>query len=166
MIFFQDSSFQPQSEFIKKLKSTMANLKPVPFHNHSSQKTFVFKDLRTCSHVFVRTDSSHRSLQQPFHGPYKVERRTDKVFTLKINQKKVNVSVDRLKPCFYENSTEPDLINGTPAIVKKDSVSVPHIGKAGTPSTKQVISDKRVRFASPKLVTRSGRSVHIPSRYK
>ncbi|KAF8777915.1 hypothetical protein HNY73_014695 [Argiope bruennichi] len=130
------------------------------------QKTFVFKDLRTCSHVFVRTDSSRRSLQQPYHGPYKVERRTDKVFTLKINQKEVNVSVDRIKSYFSDNSTKPDLISKIPATVKKNSVAVSHTANSEIPSTKQVIGDKRVRFVSPKLVTKSGRPVHIPFRYK
>ncbi|GFT09015.1 uncharacterized protein TNCV_4104851 [Trichonephila clavipes] len=70
------------------------------------QKPFIFKD---CSHVFVRTDSVRRSLQPPYHGPYKVINRSDKFFTLFIKGKNVNVSIDRLKPCFSDNSSESDI---------------------------------------------------------
>ncbi|KAF8773817.1 hypothetical protein HNY73_016440 [Argiope bruennichi] len=59
---------------------------------------------------------------------------------------------------------EPDLISKIPATIKKNSIAVSHTANSETPSTKQVTSDKRVRFAAPKLVTKSGRPVHIPSR--
>ncbi|GFY63100.1 uncharacterized protein TNIN_188381 [Trichonephila inaurata madagascariensis] len=80
--FFEDTLFQPQSEFVQTLKPIIKDFKPVPFSYHSKQKPFIFKDLKDCSHVFVRTDSVRRSLQPPYHGPYKVINRSDKVFTL------------------------------------------------------------------------------------
>ncbi|GFW02586.1 putative gag-pol protein [Trichonephila clavipes] len=95
--FFEDTLFQPQFEFVQTLKANIKDCKPVPFSYHK-QKPFIFKDLKDCSHVFVRTDRVRRSLQPPYHGPYKVVNRSDKVFTLFIKGKNVNVSIDRLKP--------------------------------------------------------------------
>ncbi|GFU71836.1 hypothetical protein TNCV_2033771 [Trichonephila clavipes] len=37
------------------------------------QKPFIFKGLKDCSHVFIYTDIVRRSLQPPYHGPYKIE---------------------------------------------------------------------------------------------
>ncbi|GFT66163.1 e3 ubiquitin-protein ligase rififylin [Nephila pilipes] len=68
--FFEDTKFQPQSEFVQKLKATMKQVKPIPFSYNCKQKPFVFKDLKNCSHVFVRTDIIRQSLQLPYHGPY------------------------------------------------------------------------------------------------
>ncbi|GFY76198.1 uncharacterized protein TNIN_173971 [Trichonephila inaurata madagascariensis] len=107
--FFEDTLFRPQSEFVQTLKATVKDFKPIPFSYHSKQKPFFFKDLKDCSHVFVHTNSVRRSLQPPYHRPYKVINRSDKVFTLFINSKNVNVSIDRLKPCFSDNSSETDI---------------------------------------------------------
>ncbi|GFY44115.1 uncharacterized protein TNIN_96021 [Trichonephila inaurata madagascariensis] len=107
--FFEDTLFQPQSEFVQTLKATIKDFKPVPFSYHSKQKPFVFKDLKDCYHVFVRADSIHRSLQPQYHGTYKVINRSNKGFTLFIKDKNVNVSIDRLKPCFSDNSSERDI---------------------------------------------------------
>ncbi|GFV74158.1 putative gag-pol protein [Trichonephila clavipes] len=71
--FFEDTLFQPQSEFVQTLKATIRDFKPVPFSYHSKQKLFIFKDRKDRSHVFVLTDSVRRSLQSPYHGPYKIE---------------------------------------------------------------------------------------------
>ncbi|GFT99936.1 uncharacterized protein TNCV_1079751 [Trichonephila clavipes] len=66
--FFEDTLFQPQSEFVQTLKATIKDFKPVLFSYHSKQKPFIFKVLKDCSHVFVRPDSVRRSLQPPHHG--------------------------------------------------------------------------------------------------
>ncbi|GFY60779.1 uncharacterized protein TNIN_107321 [Trichonephila inaurata madagascariensis] len=96
------------------------------------RKPFKFKDLKDCSHVFVHTDSVRRSLQPPYHGPYKVINRSDKVFTLFIKGKNVNVSIDRLKPCFSDNSSETDIESS--------------IGE-DTPNKPAKMPEKKIRFA-------------------
>ncbi|GFW51920.1 uncharacterized protein TNCV_1188511 [Trichonephila clavipes] len=106
---FEDTKFQPQSEFVQTLKATIKYFKPVLFSYHSKQNRFVFKDLKDCYHVFVRAESVHRSLQPQYHGPYKVINRSDKVLTLFIKDKNVNVLIDRLKPCFSDNFSESDI---------------------------------------------------------
>ncbi|GFS75397.1 uncharacterized protein NPIL_177071 [Nephila pilipes] len=145
--FFEDTKFQPQSEFVQKLKATMKQVKPIPFSYNCKQKPFVFKDLQNCSHVFVRTDIIRQSQQPPYHGPYQVIKRSDKIFTLLVKNKNVNISIDRLKPCFSESSSETDCaINHksnpvdkpTSPVKKKDQVctvahcSLNQIHKKGT----------------------------------
>ncbi|GFY50085.1 transposon Tf2-12 polyprotein [Trichonephila inaurata madagascariensis] len=154
--FFEDTLFQPQSEFVQTLKATINDSKPVPFSYHSKQKPFIFKDLKDYSHVFIRTDSVHRSLQPPYHGPYKVINRSGKVFTLFIKGKNVNVSIDRLKPCFSGNSSESDIESS--------------IGE-DTPNKPAKMLKKKIRFAPLPLLastraTRSGRQVRLPVRYQ
>ncbi|GFY47840.1 uncharacterized protein TNIN_68661 [Trichonephila inaurata madagascariensis] len=154
--FFESTLFQPQSEFVQTLKETIKDFKPVPFSYHRKQKPFIFKDLKDCSHVFVHTDSVSRSLQPPYHGPYKVINRSDKVFTLFIKGKNVNVSIDRLKPCFSDNSSESD----TESSIGED-----------TPNKPAKMPKKKIRFAPLPLpastrATRGGRQVRLPVRYQ
>ncbi|GFT38281.1 transposon Tf2-6 polyprotein [Nephila pilipes] len=154
--FFEDTKFQPQSEFVQKLKATMKQVKPIPFSYNCKQKPFVFKDLKNCSHVFVRTDIIRQSLQPPYHGPYQVIKRSDKIFTLLIKNKNVNISIDRLKPCFSDNSPETDCaINHKSNPVDKPTSPV----------------KKKIRFAPLPIApstrfTRRGREVKLPFRYQ
>ncbi|GFS68962.1 uncharacterized protein NPIL_609321 [Nephila pilipes] len=87
--FFEDTKFLPQSEFVQKLKATMKQVKLIPFSYNCKPKPFVFKDLQKCSHVFVHTDIIRQSLQPPYHGPYQVIKRSDKIFTLLVKIKMV-----------------------------------------------------------------------------
>ncbi|GBN32606.1 hypothetical protein AVEN_135912-1 [Araneus ventricosus] len=70
---------QPQAAdngFIKKLKTHIQQLRAAPTSNHSAKPTFVYRDLR----------------------PYKVLSRTNKNFIILKGNKKVTVTIDRLKP--------------------------------------------------------------------
>ncbi|GFY27592.1 hypothetical protein TNCV_910431 [Trichonephila clavipes] len=81
--------------------------------------------------------------------------KSDKVFTLFIKNKNVNVSIDRLKPCFSDNSSESDIESS--------------IGE-DTPNKSSEMLVKKIRFAPFPLltsatVTRGGRQVHLSVRY-
>ncbi|KAM8715646.1 hypothetical protein ACLKA7_002661 [Drosophila subpalustris] len=69
---------------------------------------FLIKGIEQCSHVFNRTDAV--KLEPPYSGPYEIiQRQTDRVYLLKVNDKEMAVSVDRLKPAFFikdDNSLE------------------------------------------------------------
>ncbi|GBM82499.1 Transposon Ty3-G Gag-Pol polyprotein [Araneus ventricosus] len=73
-------------------------LRATPTSNHSAKPTFVYRDLSVCSHVFLRVDAAQPSLSQPYTGPYKVLSRTNKNFIILKDNKKVTVTIDRLKP--------------------------------------------------------------------
>ncbi|KAF4527534.1 hypothetical protein B566_EDAN016268, partial [Ephemera danica] len=70
--------------------------------HHNTGKTFVFKDIATSSHVFLRTDLSRASLEPPYTGPY----RNDKTFKILVKNKIVVVSIDRLKPAYILDDAE------------------------------------------------------------
>jgi len=92
--------------FIRNLKENFKNLQPLPIKRHSQQKPFIFKDLMSTSHVFVRHDGVKPPLRMPFDGPFEVLQRNEKFFQIKINGKPTNVSIDRLKPAFMVNDIQ------------------------------------------------------------
>ncbi|GFS57296.1 hypothetical protein TNCV_491851 [Trichonephila clavipes] len=99
-----------------------------------------------------------RPLQQPYDGPFKVLQWKDKVFFLDINGKRVSVSIDRCKPAFFLNTEDlqlPQTKNETHATVEPNAT-------ASTPAT--VESDPTASTPTQPS-TRSGRKVHLPTRY-
>jgi len=66
------------STFIEQLRCHMDKLRPTPTARHASPATFIHKDLRDSTHLFLRQDSIRRALEPPYTGPYKVIARTDK----------------------------------------------------------------------------------------
>ncbi|XP_077541021.1 uncharacterized protein LOC144153246 [Haemaphysalis longicornis] len=83
-------------EFLAALPSSTMP-KPTPF---------VFKELASCTHAFLRDDTVRRPFQPPYSGPHLVIRRDDKNFTLRLHGNDVRVSIDRLKPA-YIAANEP-----------------------------------------------------------
>ena len=59
---------------------------------------FIPKELKTCTHVWLRTDRVRKPLEAPYQGPYLVNKRTDDTMTLDIRDKPVVVSIVRCKP--------------------------------------------------------------------
>ncbi|RWS00423.1 hypothetical protein B4U79_11538, partial [Dinothrombium tinctorium] len=93
----------PDATYVDRLQKHMSGLLPHLTSDHSSSKIFLPKELRTCSNVFIRDDKVKSPLQNAYSGPYKVETRTEKNFVLRINNRRSNISIDRLKPAFIEN---------------------------------------------------------------
>jgi hypothetical protein len=65
------------SLFIQQLRRLMDHLRPTPAARHASPATFVHKDLRDSTYVFLREDVIRRALEPPYSGPHKVIARTD-----------------------------------------------------------------------------------------
>ncbi|GFS33027.1 gag-Pol polyprotein [Trichonephila inaurata madagascariensis] len=110
---FQENSLNLQvrpptdpSEFLLRLRETFRTLKPTTASCHSSTSCFVHTAFKTCSHVFVRVEGLEPSLTAPYQGPFEVLSRTDKHFTIKINDRTSTISIDRLKPAFLLNDTD------------------------------------------------------------
>ncbi|XP_077287946.1 uncharacterized protein LOC143912534 [Arctopsyche grandis] len=95
------------AELAERLRSQMARLRPSPPRRHGTRSTFIFKDLHTSDQVFLRHDAAKGPLQPPYDGPYRVLKRGPKLFTLRIKDSNVTVSVDRIKPAYMESSGEP-----------------------------------------------------------
>ena len=75
------------------------------------QRPFVSSALSHCTHVFVRQDAVRRTLEQPYYGPHKVVERRAKTFTVDINGKQEEISLDYLKPAHIEDSVTMDVNN-------------------------------------------------------
>ncbi|GFR28828.1 retrovirus-related Pol polyprotein from transposon opus [Trichonephila clavata] len=80
--------------FVGRLREPMQRLSPPTIRHHGQPTIFVSKDLATCNHVFLRTDSLRKGLQPPYEGPYKVVDLTIKVFRIVRHGKEVSVSID------------------------------------------------------------------------
>lgn len=90
-------------EFLQDLRETMAQIRPVLATNHTRQHTFVYRELN-CSHVFLRDDTVHSSLQPPYSRPHKViERMSDKIYRLQVtaNSEQTKADVTSCSPRCY-----------------------------------------------------------------
>ncbi|XP_064470115.1 uncharacterized protein LOC135384861 [Ornithodoros turicata] len=90
------------ADYVSRLKAIFNQLRPAPPRQPCSSRLYVHDDLETCTHVFVRVDAVRKPLQPPYTGPYEVVSRTSKFFSLIINGKQEQVSIDRLKPAYIE----------------------------------------------------------------
>ena len=129
--------------YVDTLKELMHQLhyqKPrLPDHPLS----FVHKDLQTCTHVFVRHDAKKPPLQPTYDGPFKVVDRKARHFVILRNNKHTDtVSIDRLKPAYLLNSSEPRREPYQPLLQPPTSTDT-------TPAARR---------------TRSGRCVQFPDR--
>lgn len=146
------------TEFSARIRSFANTLQPVPTSNHANSKVFVYKDLSSCSHVFLREDALRASLQPAYTGPHEVAERGAKVFKIRIKGKVVTVSVDRLKPAYIlshnlNNANLHPLHNTT--LQTPSDVSTQH---HNTPPP--LIQAPAIK------TTRSGRQVRFPNYYR
>ena len=77
----------------------------VAMSRDTNQKdSFQYKDLDTCSHVFLRRITIAPPLTAPYDGPYKVVARSGRVFKVIIKGKFETVTADRVKPAHIERT--------------------------------------------------------------
>ena len=87
------------STFIEQLRRHMDQLRPTPAARHASPATFIHKDLRDSTHVFLRQDAIRRALEPPYTGPHRQN-------TIVVRGRQVNVSSDRVKPAYVLDGTQ------------------------------------------------------------
>lgn len=101
------------SDFSARLRSFAEKLRPIPASRHGKARVFIYKELETCDHVFLRDDTSRGSLTPAYSGPHKVVSRSHKVFKILVNNRETTVSIDRLKPAFIlsvQNEDPPPVV--------------------------------------------------------
>ncbi|GFW31722.1 gag-Pol polyprotein [Trichonephila clavipes] len=119
----QSQALTDPSEFLLRLRETFPTLKPPPASYHSSTSCFMHTALKTCSHVFARVEGLKPSLPAPYQGPFEVLSRTDKHFTIKINDRTSTIIIDRLKAAFLLNDTDS---TKEPFLVQKRNHPIVH----------------------------------------
>ncbi|GFT44608.1 transposon Ty3-I Gag-Pol polyprotein, partial [Nephila pilipes] len=142
--------------FVGRLRETKQHLSPPTTQHHGHHTIFVSKDLATCSHVFLHTDSLKKGLQPPYEGPYKVVSRTEKVFRILRHRNEVSVNIDRLKPAYIPKELEDIPVEAD--VKKKVSLQPEEVPDSG--QEKQRESSSRQETS-----TRSGRRVRFNPKY-
>lgn len=139
--FFSSPDITPTNDvadFIARLRAFAHNVRPQQTSRHGQKSAFVFKDLATCSHVYLREDAKRGALQPAYNGPYAVLKRDDKTMTLLVRGKTTKVTIDRVKPAYI--------------LVDKPATK----SQQPEPELKKNIERR----------TRSGRHVHFPQFYR
>ncbi|KAH9587704.1 hypothetical protein MS3_00000093 [Schistosoma haematobium] len=136
------------SRFVSRLLQMMQNIRAIPPREHNN-RVQPDKNLETCKFVFVRVDAVKKPLKQPYEGPYKVIKHTQKYFLINRDGNKQTISIDRIKPAFYEATQ-----------VKEDNA----VDKQPLPPvTEKPVEDKKLN-SKPSCLTRSGRLINKPKK--
>ena len=101
-------NLQPSSEFLHDLQTSMQNALPPPVKHHATPQSYIPPNLSSTGYVYVRVDGHRTPLQRPYNGPFRILSTSDKFFTLDLNGRADNVSIDRLKPAFLNCDFIPD----------------------------------------------------------
>jgi hypothetical protein len=97
--------------FMEEFREYMRKVKPVPVEHKYKKRAFCFKNLNSCSHVFLRVGATKKALERPYTGPHRIIKRvSDRIFDIDVNGTKRSVSVENLKPAFYIRDDLTDTI--------------------------------------------------------
>ncbi|UYV83387.1 K02A2.6-like [Cordylochernes scorpioides] len=144
----------------------MHMVKPIATNHNVTKDIFIHKDLFKSDQVFLRINRIRKPLEPYYEGPYPVLEKSDKYFTLKIKNREVKISIDRLKPAYILRTLDQPASSGDPIIpASRENPIIPASREDPIgPSSKPQPSKPGVRFELPKE-TRSGRRIKTPSRY-
>lgn len=138
---------------VQEIRDRIRNLRAVPEKQRDSRTLFIHPDLKVCEYVFIRNDAVHKPLQPPYEGPYKVLGRSSKVYKVQLPNRRINISIDRLKPAYVLNE------NYRTEITESDSI--PRNQHDVVPDHAQSSASNLTRCKT----TRSGRVVRMPARF-
>ena len=88
--------------FSDKPRVAMSRLRLCPPRDTQQHNIFQFKEIATCTHVFLRRIAIAPPLTAPYDGPYKVVARSGRVMKILVKGKVETVSLDRVKPAHLE----------------------------------------------------------------
>ena len=137
----------------------MRALRPISTKRHGEAPRFIYKELKTCSHVFVRHDAVRKPLQSPYDGPFLVKNRNDKAFDVDIRGKTVTVSIDRLKPAFVLTDDKDSCERRRSTLNNNNNKNINNNDKEVNDSNKE--NAKKAPSSPPVTTTRYGRRVRF-----
>jgi hypothetical protein len=182
--FFPDSSPRSAPQHLKQQRDRVGNLRPIPTTTHGGDNitSHVPSALNQAKFVFVRHDARRTPLQTPYDGPFEVIERTPKYFTLQLGNLKDNISIDRLKPAYLDQSQPPQVAQpprrGRPPKKPEDRANdvpetpVPEVPETPVPEVPEVQQEAVQAQSAPDkpsyadIVTRRGRISRPPRRYR
>ena len=105
-----------------RLRVAMSCLRLSPPRATNQKDTFQYKELDTCSHVFLRRVATAPPLTAPYDGPYKIVARSGRVFKVIIKGKVETVTADRVKPAHIERTPEDEQTRQSTAMSKTTAI--------------------------------------------
>ena len=124
-----DSAAPPPESFLAALRSCTPAVSSTPpvAGGTSPASAAAFAALQRAAFVFVRSPPNSPALTPAYRGPYRVEKRGQKVFVLQVGGRFESHSVDRLKPCLAASPTAAmPPKRGRPPAVSGVSSFAPH----------------------------------------
>lgn len=147
------------ADFVGRLGERLGELRPGDGTRHGERRPFVFKDLATAECVFVRRNGPRAMLQAPYDGPYKVIRRGEKTFVVRMHDKEATLSIDRLKPAYILTGDR-----------QSDGTSNTAVRRSRQDESARSVPSKEDDASVPReqagRATRSGRRVRFPDRFQ
>lgn len=155
--------YEELSKYAQKLQTQPPRYTP--------RKSFLAKELETCTHVFIKNKPVHKALEVTYNGPYKVICRTDKLFTVDLPKNDTThnvISIDRIKPAtllntFDAENTVPAQHFPQPNVVQTDIISPVPKSSNDVPIAHNTPNNHSF---PDNATTRAGRQIRIPARFK
>ena len=152
-----------------KLRVAMSRLRLCPPRDTQQHNIFQFKEIATCTHVFLRRIAIAPPLTAPYDGLYKVVARSGRVMKILVKGKVETVSLDRVKPAHLEcePTTGTTTQRKTPSKPRKSMATrtssknpqgPPRPGSADTPTS----NGTRVNTKKSTAVRSSQKSATVP----
>ena len=152
-----------------KLRVAMSRLRLCPPRDTQQHNIFQFKEIATCTHVFLRRIAIAPPLTAPYDGPYKVVARSGRVMKILVKGKVETVSLDRVKPAHLEcePTTGTTIQRKTPSKPRRSTATrtsrrnpqdPPRPGSADTPTS----NGTRVKTKKSTAVRSSQKSATVP----
>ena len=138
-----------------KLRMAMSRLRLCPPRDSTQNNIFQFKEIDTCSHVFLRRIAIAPPLTAPYDGPYKAIVRSGRVMKILVKGKVETVSLDRVKPAHLDN--EPAI--GTEK-QRKTQTNTENSKNTATVQREPALKQNSEKRAEPKAKTQT-RSVAV-----
>ena len=139
------------SEISKRISEATSVINKLRSHD-TQHRSYIPRDLQTCSHAWVRVDRIKPTFTHPYTGPFKILKRQNKHYTLSIKNKPVTISIDRLKPYI-----QPPLLSSGDSIPLFSSGTIVPAVEVHDSSTKK--NNTSPVTPTKTYTTRSGRQI-------
>ena len=128
--FFNEQSNIPSysdPDLLKSLLEYFNSRDAAPINTKKCyKKSFVDTELFSCPAVYMRIDRVKKGLEPSFTGPFKIQKRFDKYFTIETPSGVKNISLDRLKPAHLSNNFQEDSTNNNHCLTRHPSLDTSH----------------------------------------
>jgi hypothetical protein len=161
---FLNADDTPTNVFLDKIKEASLTTPRATLHNRTDQPLELPPDLANAELVLIRKDGVSTPLSYRYDGPYKVLRRSLRVFEVQVGNKVEKISTLRLKACHAPHDTPvalPPRRGRPPSALRTKPPSIPEKLLVKRPPRSVIFSTKVIDIP---IVTRPVRARRTPDR--